>query len=46
MIRDLKADGNVLTDQQIQAVSHALPKCWDAMNLNMTHNESISTFSH
>ena len=44
MVRELKAAGNNLTDeQQIQAVIRSLPDSWDQMKLNMTHNESIQT---
>ena len=42
MVRELKAAGNNLTDeQQIQAVIRSLPDSWEQMKLNMTHNESI-----
>uniref|UniRef100_A0A2N9H9T5 CCHC-type domain-containing protein n=1 Tax=Fagus sylvatica TaxID=28930 RepID=A0A2N9H9T5_FAGSY len=42
MVRELKAAGNNLTDeQQIQAVIHSLPDSWEQMKLNMTHNDSI-----
>ena len=41
MVRELKAVGNNLTDeQQIQAVIRSLPNSWEQMKLNMTHNES------
>jgi hypothetical protein len=44
MVRELKAAGNNLTDeQQIQAVIRSLPDSWEQMKLNMTHNESIQT---
>jgi hypothetical protein len=44
MVRELKATGNNLTDeQQIQAVIRSLPDSWEQMKLNMTHNESIQT---
>ncbi|KAK2989434.1 hypothetical protein RJ640_018752 [Escallonia rubra] len=46
MIRDLKAAGNNLSDeQQILAVLRSLPYSWDQMKLMMTHNESIKTFA-
>jgi hypothetical protein len=42
MVRELKAVGNNLTDeQQIQVVIRSLPVSWEQMKLNMTHNESI-----
>ena len=46
MIRDLKAAGNVLTDeQQVQAVIRSLPDSWVHMKQIMTHNENIKNFS-
>jgi transposase InsO family protein len=45
MIRELKVAGNNLTDeQQVQAVIRSLPKSWENMSQNMTHNENIKTF--
>lgn len=45
MIRELKAAGNNLTDeQQIQALIRSLPETWDDMSLNLTHNENLKTF--
>jgi hypothetical protein len=42
MIRELKAAGNQLTDeQQVQAVIPSLPSSWEAMSQNLTHNENI-----
>ena len=42
MVRELKAVGNNLTDeQQIQAVIRSLPDSWEQTKPNMTHNESI-----
>ncbi|KAL6290046.1 hypothetical protein ACE6H2_007556 [Prunus campanulata] len=46
MIRDLKAAGNTLTDeQQVQAVIRSLPDSWSSMKQIMTHNENIKNFS-
>ncbi|KAF7134773.1 hypothetical protein RHSIM_Rhsim08G0142800 [Rhododendron simsii] len=47
MIRDLRAVGNVLTDeQQILAMLRSLPdKTWDHFKLTMTHNEIVKTFN-
>ncbi|KAF7112306.1 hypothetical protein RHSIM_RhsimUnG0242900 [Rhododendron simsii] len=47
MIRDLRAAGNVLTDeQQILAMLRSLPdKTWDHFKLTMTHNEMVKTFN-
>uniref|UniRef100_A0A2N9F6S1 Integrase catalytic domain-containing protein n=1 Tax=Fagus sylvatica TaxID=28930 RepID=A0A2N9F6S1_FAGSY len=46
MIRDLKAAGNVLTDeQQVQAVIRSLPDSWISMKQIMTHNENIKNFA-
>lgn len=45
IIRELKAVGNQLTDeQQVQAVIRSLPSSWEAMSQNLTHNENIKTF--
>ena len=46
MIRDLKAIGNVLTDeQQVQFVIWSLPDSWINMKQIMTHNENIKNFA-
>uniref|UniRef100_A0A2N9IVG1 CCHC-type domain-containing protein n=1 Tax=Fagus sylvatica TaxID=28930 RepID=A0A2N9IVG1_FAGSY len=46
MIRDLKAAGNVLTnEQQVQAVIRSLPDSWISMKQIMTHNENIKNFA-
>uniref|UniRef100_A0A2N9H4X0 Integrase catalytic domain-containing protein n=1 Tax=Fagus sylvatica TaxID=28930 RepID=A0A2N9H4X0_FAGSY len=46
MIRDLKAAGNVLIDeQQVQAVIRSLPDSWISMKQIMTHNENIKNFA-
>uniref|UniRef100_A0A2N9FS65 Integrase catalytic domain-containing protein n=1 Tax=Fagus sylvatica TaxID=28930 RepID=A0A2N9FS65_FAGSY len=46
MIRDLKAAGNVLSDeQQVQAVIRSLPDSWISMKQIMTHNENIKNFA-
>ena len=45
MIRELKIFGHVLTnEQQVETVIKSLPKSWDHMVVNMTHNESVKTF--
>ena len=42
MIRDLRAAGNVLTDeQQVLAVLRSLPDSWEQFKLIMTHNENV-----
>ena len=44
MIRELKTFGHILTDeQQVEAIIRSLPKSWDHMVVNMTHNESVKT---
>ncbi|KAF7112434.1 hypothetical protein RHSIM_RhsimUnG0229800 [Rhododendron simsii] len=47
MIRDLRAAGNILTDeQQILAALRSLPdETWDHFKLTMTHNEMVKTFN-
>ena len=46
MIRDLKAAGNVLTDeQQVQVVIRSLLDSWVSMKQIMTHNENIKNFA-
>ena len=46
MIRELKPAGYTLTDeQQVQAVIHSLPDSWETMKQNLTHSESIKTFT-
>ena len=45
IIRELKTPGHVLTDeQQVEAVIRSLPKSWEHMVVNMTHNQSAKTF--
>ena len=45
IIRDLKAAGNVFTDeQQVQAVIRSLPDSWISKKQIMTHNENIKNF--
>ena len=45
MIHDLKAAGNVFTDeQQVQAVIRSLPDSWISKKQIMTHNENIKNF--
>ena len=40
MIKELKTSRHVLTDeQQVKAVIRSLPKSWEHMVMNMTHNE-------
>jgi hypothetical protein len=46
IIHDLKAVGNVITDeQQVQAVKRSLPDSWISMKQIMTHNENIKNFT-
>ena len=46
MIRELKTSEHVFTDeQQVEAVIRSLPKSWEHMVVNMTHNESVKTFN-
>ena len=46
MISELRAAGHQLTDeQQVQAVIRSLPRSWEHMRVNLTHNESIKTFN-
>ncbi|GAV89130.1 UBN2_2 domain-containing protein, partial [Cephalotus follicularis] len=47
MIRELRVANHVLIDeQQVQAVIRSLPKHWEHMRANMTHNESVKTFDN
>ncbi|KAJ9700896.1 hypothetical protein PVL29_006293 [Vitis rotundifolia] len=47
MIRELKTSGHVFTDeQQVEVVIKSLPKSWEHMVVNMTHNESVKTFDN
>ena len=47
MICDLKAVGNILTDeQQVQVVIRSLPDSWVSMKLIMTHIENIKNFAN
>ena len=47
MIRDLKAAGNVLTDeQQVQDVIRSLPDSWISMKQIMTYNGNIKNFAN
>ena len=44
-IRGLKTFRHVLTgEQQIEAIIISLPKSWEHMVVNMTHNKSVKTF--
>ena len=44
--RGLKTSGHVFTDeQQVETVIKSLPKSWEHMKVNMTHNESVKTFN-
>ncbi|XP_078171522.1 uncharacterized protein LOC144565598 [Carex rostrata] len=46
MISELKDAGHVLTDeQQLQAVIRSLPHTWEHMKVNLTNNESVTTFN-
>ena len=47
LIRDLKAAGNNLSDeQQVTAVIRSLPEpTWGQMKLVLTHSENIKTFA-
>ncbi|KAH0755134.1 hypothetical protein KY290_025404 [Solanum tuberosum] len=46
MIAQLKSVGHVLSDeQQVQAVIRSLPNNWEHLKVNLTHNDSIKTFS-
>ena len=46
MICELKAVGNVLTDeQQVQVVIRSLPDSWVSMKQIITHNENIKNFA-
>ena len=45
MIRELKTSGYVITDeQQVEAVIKSLPKSYEHMVVNMTHDKSVKTF--
>ena len=45
LIRDLTNAGHILSDeQQVQAVIRSLPRSWEHMKINMTHNDNIQTF--
>ena len=45
IIIELKTNGHVLTyEHQVEAVIKSLPKSWEHMVVNMTHNESVKTF--
>ncbi|GAB2269975.1 hypothetical protein Dimus_038814 [Dionaea muscipula] len=45
MIGKLAAAGHQLSDeQQVQAVIRSLPKSWEHMRVNLTHNDLIRTF--
>ena len=46
IIRDLKAAGNILTDeQQVQVVIRSLPDSWISMKQIMTYNGNIKNFA-
>ena len=45
MIRNIKTFEHALVDeQQVEVVIKSLPKSWEHMVVNMTHNESVKTF--
>ena len=45
MIRELKTSEHVFTnEQQVRTVIKSLPKRWEHMVVNMTHNESVKNF--
>ncbi|GAB2284052.1 hypothetical protein Dimus_039641 [Dionaea muscipula] len=45
MIGEMAAAGRELSDeQQVQAVIRSLPKSWEHMRVNLTHNDLIRTF--
>ena len=44
MIRELKTSGHVFTDeQQVKTIIRSLPKSWEHMMVNITHNERVNT---
>ena len=46
VIKDLKTSEYVLIDeQQVEAIIRSLPKSWEHMVVNMTHNKSFQTFN-
>ncbi|KAH0651764.1 hypothetical protein KY284_031676 [Solanum tuberosum] len=46
MIVQLKSAGHVLSDvQQVQAMIRSLPSNWEHFKVNLTHKDSIKTFS-
>ncbi|KAJ9691442.1 hypothetical protein PVL29_013578 [Vitis rotundifolia] len=45
MIRELKISGHVFTDkQQVEVVIKSLPKSYEPMTVNMTHEKGVKTF--
>lgn len=47
MISKLKGAGHELSDrQQVQAVIHSLPKVWEHLRINLTHNGNAKTFDN
>ncbi|KAJ9686615.1 hypothetical protein PVL29_015473 [Vitis rotundifolia] len=45
MIRERKTSIHVFTDeQQVEANIKSLPKSWEHMVVNMTHDKSVKTF--
>ena len=45
MIEELRQAGHTLSDeQQVQAVIRSLPRSWEHMRVNLTHNDNIRTF--
>ena len=45
MIRELKTSIHVFIDEQkVEVVIKSLPKSWEHMVVNMTHNKSVKTF--
>ena len=45
MISELRVEGHdVIDEQQVQSVICSLPRNWEYMRVNLTHNENIKTF--
>ena len=45
MIKELKTSRHVLiNEQQVEAIIRFLPKRWEHMVVNMTHNENVKIF--
>ena len=46
IIRELKTSGHVFIDeQQVKTVIKSLPKSWEHMMVNITHNERVNTLT-